>query len=45
MKDKTKRALRIKAFLAALRKKPLLVRIPSSSEQNAEQCFPALWGD
>jgi hypothetical protein len=35
---------RIKAFLAAFRKRALLVGIPSSSEQNAEQCFPALCG-
>jgi hypothetical protein len=35
---------RIKAFLAAFRKRALLVEIPSSSEQNAEQCFPALCG-
>ena len=34
----------INAFLAALRKRSLLVGIPSSSEQNAEQCFPALCG-
>jgi hypothetical protein len=34
----------IKASLAEFRKRALLVGIPSSSEQNAEQCFPALCG-
>jgi hypothetical protein len=35
---------RIKAFLAPLPKRLLLVGIPSSFEQNAEQCFPANTG-
>jgi hypothetical protein len=36
---------RIKAFLAAFRKRALLVGIPSSSEQNAEQMLSRLmWG-